>query len=112
MPARKSGLVCRVWRGWTTLANAPAYAAYLNTELFPKLVAELTPRGYRGHQLLTRAQRDECEFAVLTWFVSLESVTSFAGADYLRANVSATARSLLARYEEHATHYTLDTERL
>lgn len=112
MPARRPGLVCRVWRGWTTRENAPAYAVYLNEELFPRLVAELTPRGYRGHQLITREHDDECEFVALTWFASLESVTSFAGADYLRANVSPKARSLLARYEEYAAHYTLNSERL
>lgn len=112
MPARAPGLVCRVWRGWTTRENAPAYAAYLNEELFPKLAAELTSRGYRGHQLITREHGSECEFVALTWFASLESVTSFAGADYLRANVSQKAKSLLVRYEEHATHYALDSERL
>lgn len=102
--------VCRMWRGWTTRANAAAYAAYLNDELFPQLVAELASRGYRGHQLLITESADEVEFVALTWFASLEDVAAFAGPDYTRANVSAKARGLLSRYDAHASHYTLNSE--
>jgi hypothetical protein len=111
LPARRTGLTCRMWRGWTTPGNAAAYRCYLENELFPTMVAELGPRGYRGHQLITRAVDGEVEFVALTWFVSLDSVHSFAG-DVTRANVSAKARSLLAHWDEHATHFELSSERL
>jgi hypothetical protein len=101
-----------MWRGWTSRANAAGYRAYLEHELFPHMVAELGPRGYRGHQLLTREDGDEVEFVALTWFDSIESVKSFAGPDVTRANVSAKAQALLARWDPHATHFSLSSERL
>lgn len=76
------------------------------------MAAELGPRGYLGHQLLTREVGEETEFVALTWFASLESVRSFAGDDIGRANVSDKARSLLARWEPQATHFLLSSARL
>ena len=108
----RSGLTCRMWRGWASRTNAPAYQAYLEHELFPHMVTELSPRGYRGHQLLTREDGDEVEFVALTWFDSIESVKSFAGLDVTRANVSPKAQELLAHWDAHATHFVLGSERL
>ena len=34
-------MVCRVWRGWTTVGNAESYDDYLRQELFPHLDREL-----------------------------------------------------------------------
>jgi heme-degrading monooxygenase HmoA len=112
LPARSAGLVCRMWRGWALNVNAAAYRSYLEEELFPKMVSELGPRGYRGHQLITQTVGDQTEFVALTWFESLDSVRSFAGDDITRANVSGKARSLLARWDEHATHFELSSEQL
>ena len=112
LPARRTGLTCRMWRGWTTRVNADAYRSYLEDELFPNMVSELGPRGYLGHQLITQNAEHEVEFVAVTWFASLDSVQAFAGDDVTRANVSAKARSLLARWDEHATHFELSSERL
>lgn len=101
-----------MWRGWSTSTNATAYRAYLEDELFPHMVSELGPHGYLGHQLVTRELGDEVEFVALTWFESLESVKSFAGDDITKANVSAKARALLSRWDEHATHFELSSEAL
>ena len=39
------------------------------------------------------------------WFDSLEDVRSFSGADYETAVVPASARALLARFDDRSAHY-------
>jgi hypothetical protein len=100
-------MVCRMWRGWTRVANAPAYDSYLKDELFPRVQRELAARGYRGYQLLRLERGDEVEFVTLLWFDSLQAVQSFAGADYEAPVISEKARKLLSRYADRCEHYDL-----
>jgi hypothetical protein len=100
-------MICRMWRGWTTTANAEHYDSYLRNELFPRLQGELTSHGYRGYHVLRLARAGEVEFVTMVWFDSLHSVQSFAGKDYEHAVVSEKARALLSRYSERCEHYEL-----
>jgi hypothetical protein len=100
-------MICRMWRGWTPIANAPAYDSYLRDELFPRVKQELAPRGYCGYQLLRLERGDEVEFVTLLWFDSLQAVQSFAGADYETPVISEKARKLLSRYADRCEHYDL-----
>lgn len=100
-------MICRMWRGWTAPANADAYQRYLNDELFPRLQAELTSKGYRGYHLLRLEKESETEFVTLVWFESLSSVQSFAGANYETPVISEKARRWLLRYAERCEHYEL-----
>jgi hypothetical protein len=100
-------VVCRMWRGWTTLANADAYDLYLKQELFPRVERELKRRGYRGYHLLRLSRGREVEFVTMLWFESLQAVRGFAGDDYETPVISAKARALLARYQERCDHYEL-----
>ena len=98
-------MVCRVWRGWTTVDHAQSYDDYLQTELFPRLDRELRTHGYRGYQLLRLARDEEVEFMTVLWFESIENVRAFAGENYETPVISEKARSLLARFADRADHY-------
>jgi hypothetical protein len=100
-------MVCRVWRGWTTVDRAQSYDDYLQRELFPRLGQELHPHGYRGYQLLRLGRGEEVEFMTMLWFESIESVRSFAGENYETPVISEKARTLLTRFADRADHYQL-----
>jgi heme-degrading monooxygenase HmoA len=102
-------MICRMWRGWTASADAEAYEAYLEVELFPRLQAELTNQGYRGYHLLRLETGAETEFVTLVWFESLRSVQSFAGTNYEVPVISEKAHRWLVRYAERCEHYELNS---
>lgn len=93
-------MICRIWHGWTTPANAEAYERLLRSGIVERGIP-----GYRGIELLRRAAGDSVEFVTLMWFDSLESVRAFAGADYEVAVVPPEARPLLLRFDARSAHY-------
>jgi len=103
---------CRMWRGWTSLENAPAYRSYLIEELFPTLERDLAHHGYLGFEVLTRPLDLEVEFVTLVWFESLSAVRAFAGEDYEAPVISEKARTLVSRYEPGCTHFDVSGSRL
>jgi hypothetical protein len=100
-------VVCRMWRGWTTPANADRYDLYLKDELFPRLQHELAKLGYRGFHVLRRNEGEEIGFVTMVWFDSLAAVRSFAGENYETPVISQKARSILSRYDAKVAHYEL-----
>jgi heme-degrading monooxygenase HmoA len=95
-------VITRMWRGWTTEANADAYEHFLRSELFPE-VAKLP--GFLGARILRRPVEGEEEFVTLTMFESLDAVRAFAGEDYETPVIEPEAQRLLSRYEDRAVHY-------
>jgi hypothetical protein len=105
-------MICRVWRGWTTLENAQSYDDYLQKELFPRLKQELQPHGFCGYQLLRLNRDGETEFVTMLYFESIEKVRAFAGENYQTPVISSKARALLSHYADHADHYELSGSQL
>ena len=103
-------MICRIWHGWTTHANADAYERLLREEVFHG-IAERAIAGYRGIELLRRAAGEETEFVTLMWFASLDAVREFAGAEYEHAVVPAAARALLSRFDARSAHYEVKVPR-
>jgi heme-degrading monooxygenase HmoA len=97
-------MICRIWRGWTSPANADAYERLLRSEIFEGIAAR-SIRGYRGIELLRRTGEEAVEFVTLMWFDSLTAVRAFAGADYEAAVVPPSARALLLRFDARSAHY-------
>jgi antibiotic biosynthesis monooxygenase (ABM) superfamily enzyme len=96
-------MIARIWHGWAgCVENADAYEDFLRTTFLP---AARRLAGYRGAEVLRRAVGDEIEFVTITRFASLDAVRAFAGEDYERANVAPRARELLARFDEHCSHF-------
>jgi antibiotic biosynthesis monooxygenase (ABM) superfamily enzyme len=97
-------MICRVWHGWTTPANADAYEELLRHEVFRGIAARKIA-GYHGIELLRRAIGNEVEFQTMMWFESLEAVRTFAGTSYEQAVVPPAARALLHRFDAQSAHY-------
>lgn len=98
-------MIYRVWRGWTTRENGPAYERLLREEIFPH-IAPKGVRGYRGIQLLRRElPSGDLECMTIMTFDSLDAVRAFTGEDYQRAYVPPAARRVLSRFDEVSAHY-------
>jgi antibiotic biosynthesis monooxygenase (ABM) superfamily enzyme len=97
-------VICRLWRGWTTPANADEYERIVSTEVLPSIAARNVP-GYHGAYLLRRDVGDEVEFATLMLFDSLEAVRAFAGDDYETAYVPPAARAVLSHFDNESAHF-------
>lgn len=97
-------MICRIWRGWTTAANAPAYEQLLRFTVIPGIEARAIP-GFRSIDMMRRPLGDEVEFATIMWFDDVAAVKAFVGADHEVAHVPAAARAVLSRFDERALHY-------
>lgn len=103
-------MIKRIWRGWTTPANAAKYEEILRTHVFPGIEAKKIP-GYRRIELLRMDREAEVEFMTIMTFDSLENIIAFQGADYARAYVPDRARAVLSRWDEISAHYEVREER-
>lgn len=98
-------MIARIWHGWTSPENADAYERLLREEIFPGIAAKGIA-GYRGIELFRRpVASGEVEFLTLMTFDSWEAVREFGGEAFERAYVPASARKVLARFDERSQHY-------
>jgi hypothetical protein len=97
-------MICRIWHGWTTHANADAYQSLLLSEIFPG-IQNRHIAGYRSIQLLRHDHADEVEFVTVMWFDTLDAIRAFAGEEYEVAVVPPKARAVLARFDARSQHY-------
>jgi heme-degrading monooxygenase HmoA len=95
-------VIARLWRGWTSRADADAYERFLREHMFPSM--ERVP-GFGGAELLRHDAGDEVAFVTITRFESLDAVRTFAGEDYERAVIEPEARALLTRHDERSEHF-------
>jgi heme-degrading monooxygenase HmoA len=95
-------MIARVWRGYTTAADADAYESMLKPELLPGLSKV---KGFRGSYLLRRSQESEVEFITIILWDSLDDVRAVAGPDYENAVIPEERRKYLARHDAKAAHY-------
>ena len=96
-------MIARIWHGYTTPQNADEYENLLKEEIFPG-IENKNVKGCRGIQLLRRDLGHEVEFTTIMWFNDIESVKKFAGEDYEKAYVPASARKILSRFDEKSAH--------
>ncbi|WP_088341922.1 antibiotic biosynthesis monooxygenase [Robiginitalea sediminis] len=101
--------VIRIWRGWTTLENAPKYLQLLREEVFPGVVRNGVT-GLEQVRITTRELPGEVEFLLSLQFDCLDSVRKFAGENYRMAYIPENARKVLLRYDAFAEHYELAEE--
>lgn len=95
-------MITRVWRGWAPAERAHEYERHYRSEVLSVLRG--VP-GFEGARLLRRTTGEETEFVSLTFFDSLDAVRAFAGPDYEVAVVADEAREVLARFDDHVSHY-------
>jgi heme-degrading monooxygenase HmoA len=97
-------MICRLWRGWTTKANAEAYERIVRGQVIPGIEARRIP-GFRSIDLVRRDRGDDVEFMTLMWFDSLDSVKAFMGEDYDVAHVPEQAQAVLTDFDRRSAHY-------
>jgi antibiotic biosynthesis monooxygenase (ABM) superfamily enzyme len=97
-------MICRLWRGWARLEHAAAYEELLRHTIIPGIEGRAIP-GFRHIDMMRRTVGEEIEFATIMWFDDLDSIRSFVGDDVEAAHVPASARAVLARFDERAVHY-------
>jgi hypothetical protein len=97
-------MICRIWRGWTSLENAAAYDGLLRGTIIPGIESRGIA-GFRHIDMMRRPFGDEVEFATIMWFDDLRAIEAFVGEDAEVAHVPAAARAVLARFDERALHY-------
>lgn len=98
------GMVCRLWRGWTTPENAQAYEAIVRGEVIPEIEARRIP-GFLAIDLMRRPVEVGVEFATLMFFDDLQAIKAFVGDDYEVAHVPPRARAVLSRFDERSVHF-------
>jgi hypothetical protein len=103
-------MICRIWHGWTTEADADAYERLLRSEIFPSIIRRKIS-GFQAIDLLRRSVPEEVEFVTIMWFDSVEAVQRFAGPDYEVAVVPPKAQELLVRFDPRSAHYTVAEKR-
>jgi antibiotic biosynthesis monooxygenase (ABM) superfamily enzyme len=97
-------MICRLWRGWTTLDNAAAYERIVRDEVIPDIEARRIP-GFRHIDLMRREHATEFEFQTLMWFDSLDDVRAFVGEHFQVSHVPEAARAVLSRFDARAAHF-------
>ena len=97
-------MICRLWRGWTSLENADAYERIVRTEVIPGIEARKIP-GFRHMDLMKRDLGGEIEFQTCMWFADLDAVRAFMGEDYAVSHVPPEARAVLNSFDDRAAHY-------
>lgn len=103
-------MICRIWHGWATEANADAYECLLRSEIFIGILRQKIP-GFQAIDLLRRSVPEGVEFVTLMWFDSIEAVQRFAGSDYKVAVVPPKAQQLLLRFDNQSAHYAVAERR-
>lgn len=97
-------MICRLWRGWTRVEDAAAYEELLRSTIIPGIEARGIA-GFRHIDLMRRMMGEEVEFTTIMWFEDVAAIEAFVGEDVEAAHVPASARSVLARFDERAMHY-------
>ena len=97
-------MICRLWRGWTSLENADDYERIVRTEVIPGIEARSIP-GFRHIDLMRRDLGDEIEFQTLMWFDDLDAIKAFMGEDYSLSHVPPEARAVLNSFDDRAAHF-------
>ncbi len=97
-------MIARIWRGWTTAANADAYCRLLLDEVLPAIEAR-NIAGLLQVDAMRRDLGDEVEFTTVMLFDSPDAIARFVGDDLTVAYVPPATRALLARFDTQAAHH-------
>ena len=95
-------MIARVWRGWTSAADADEYAEYL---LATGMKEARETAGNAGAYFLRRIDGDRAEFVTVILWETLDAVRAFAGDEIERAVFFAEDDRYLVDRELTVTHY-------
>ena len=95
-------MISRQWRGVAHREHADAYLQHLRDATFPAL--RRLP-GFIDGSILRRELSDGVEFLIVTQWVSLEAIRSFAGANVEAAVVPDAVVAMMVDYDRIVRHY-------
>jgi heme-degrading monooxygenase HmoA len=95
-------MIARLWHGRTRARDYDAYWAFLRDRAIPDY--RRTP-GNQGVRLFRRLEGDQAYFLTLSYWVSLEAIRAFAGADIELAKYYSEDRHYLLEFERTVQHY-------
>ena len=95
-------MIARLWHGRTRAQDYEAYWAFLRERAIPDY--RQTP-GNRGVRLFRQLDGDQAHFLTLSYWVSLEAIRAFAGADITLAKYYPEDRQYLLEFEATVQHY-------
>jgi len=99
--------IIRVWYGTADSKYANEYGRHVKNDIFP-LFSEM--KGNLGAKVLRRDVEEGVEFMVMTIWDSMESIKEFAKDDIEKAVVAKVAQPYFLRYDDHVSHFSLDSE--
>jgi heme-degrading monooxygenase HmoA len=99
---QKRTIVARIWHGRTLTTKADEYYDYLKEAGIKKIEAI---EGNLGAQVLRRAQGENTEFVVITYWESRDAIKKFAGNDIEKANSLPRDREFLLEIEPTVRHF-------
>jgi heme-degrading monooxygenase HmoA len=94
--------IARIWRGWTSSADADAYLDYVQRT---GIVAYRTTPGNLGASVLRRDLGDRTEFVTISFWESMDAVRAFAGDKPERAVFYPEDDRYLVEREATVTHF-------
>lgn len=101
------GKIIRVWYGTADSKHADNYASHVKNDIYP-IFSKI--KGNLGAKVLRRKVEDGVEFMVMTIWDSMESIKEFAQHDVERAVVAEIAQPMFLRYDDHVSHFTVESE--
>ncbi len=110
-PARQGkdeAMIARLWRGWTSADDAPAYITYVQET---GIRAYRSTPGNRGAWILHRRDDDRTEFITLSFWDSTAAIRRFAGADIEEAVFYEEDDRFLVDREWHVLHFEIEEGR-
>jgi heme-degrading monooxygenase HmoA len=94
-------VIARLWHGTTPTSKADEYLAFLQARALPDYRG--TPGNIAAY-ILRRAEGDITHFSTLTYWISLNSIEAFAGADVSRAKYYPEDADFLLEFEPTVQH--------
>jgi heme-degrading monooxygenase HmoA len=95
-------VIARVWRGWTSSADADDYLEYVQRT---GIAAYLGTPGNLGASVLRRPDGERTEIVTLSFWESMDAVRAFAGDDPERAVFYPKDDRFLVERETSVTHF-------
>ena len=102
-------MIVRAWRGRATAMNAKAYVDHFRNNVLPELDRV---DGFRGASLLRKDRGTEVEYLVLSRWVSMDAVRTFAGDEVEKAVVEPQAVAALIDFDRQVEHYLVVEDRI
>lgn len=95
-------MIARMWHGCVPASKREAYIEYLNKTGIPDYKST---DGNLGVDILTRTEKGEIHFLLISYWESFEVIRAFAGEDINKARYYPEDKNYLQEFEPEVVHY-------